>query len=123
MPGNGIAEVEILVSGACSGCHAKSVCSAGRSESKVIMARCDSSPAPGDRVTVEMQLSQGYQALLIGYVFPFAVLVAVLAIAMASGAGELLSALLSFAATGVYYLLVWMVRGRISEKFEFKIKV
>ncbi|MBK7489560.1 MAG: hypothetical protein IPI74_07075 [Bacteroidales bacterium] len=36
VPGDGTAEVEILVAGACSGCHAKSVCSAGKSESRII---------------------------------------------------------------------------------------
>ncbi len=121
--GNGTAEVEILVSGACSGCHARSVCSAGRSESKVIMVSCDTTLLPGDHVTVEMQLSQGYQALLIGYILPFLVLVTVLAISLVAGAGELTAALVSFSATTLYYLLIWRLRERIGEKFEFKIKV
>ena len=122
VPGNGTAEVEILVSGACSGCHAKSVCSAGTSEAKVITVKSNPSVRPGDSVTVEMKLSQGFRALVIGYVIPFVVLVAAFAAASAAGTGELFSALLSFAAVGVYYLVVWLLRASIGEKFEFKIK-
>jgi len=123
VPDNGTAEVEILVSGSCSGCQAKSVCSAGKSDTKVITAKSDVPLHPGDRVTVEMPLSQGFNALLIGYIIPFVVLIAVFIAASAAGAGELVSALLSFAAIGCWYLAVWLLRGRIGEKFEFKIKV
>ncbi|MCU0458910.1 MAG: SoxR reducing system RseC family protein [Bacteroidales bacterium] len=123
VPGNGTAEVEILVSEGCAGCHAKSVCSAGKSDTKVIMARSKSSLRPGDRVTVEMKLSQGFRALAIGYILPFVVLIAAFVVTMVAGAGELLSALLSFAAVGGYYLVIWLLRVRIGEKFEFNIKV
>jgi len=123
VPGNGTAEVEILVSDSCSGCQAKSVCSAGKSETKVITAKCDTSLLPGDMVRVEMPLSQGFQALLIGYIVPFIVLISAFIAASVAGAGELVSALLSFAAIGCWYLAVWLLRGRINEKFEFKIKV
>lgn len=123
VPGNGTAEVEILVSEACAGCHAKSVCSAGKSDTKVIMARSKSPLQPGDRVIVEMKLSQGFRALAIGYIFPFLVLIAAFGITYTAGAGELFSALLSFAAAGGYYLVIWLLRVRIGEKFEFNIKV
>ncbi len=122
VPGNGTAEVEILVSGACSGCHAKSVCSAGSTETKVITVKSDSSVQPGDSVTVEMKLSQGFRALVIGYIIPFLVLVTAFGLASAAGAGELVSALLSFLAIGGYYLIIYLLRSRIGEKFEFKIK-
>ncbi len=124
VPGNGTAEVEILVSGACGGCHAKSVCTAGKSDRKIVVARCaDTTIGPGDRVDVEMDLSQGFRALTIGYIAPFIILIVVFITAWAGGAGELLSALISFVAVGGYYLAIWLLRGRISEKFEFKIKV
>ncbi len=123
VPGNGTAEVEILVSGACSGCHAKSVCSAGSTESKVITVKSNQEVRPGDRVTVEMKLSQGFRALVIGYIIPFLILVTAFGLATAAGTGELVSALLSFLAIGVYYLFIYLIRSIIGEKFEFKIKV
>jgi sigma-E factor negative regulatory protein RseC len=121
--GDGTAEIEILVSEACAGCNAKAVCSPGKSETKVVTARFVNPLQPGDHVVVEMHLSQGFKALFIGYVFPFIVLISAFVIASVINAGELLSALTSFAAVGVYYVLVWMLRGRIGRKFEFNIKV
>jgi sigma-E factor negative regulatory protein RseC len=70
-----------------------------------------------------MQLSQGFRALAIGYIIPFIVLIAAFVITTVAGAGELASALLSFAALGLYYLAIWLLRSKIGEKFEFKIKV
>jgi sigma-E factor negative regulatory protein RseC len=121
-PGNGTAEVDIITGSACSGCHAKSACSLGSTEVKTITVKSNAALSPGDRVTVTMEQSQGYRALMIGYVMPFLVLIAAFAILTAAGAGELAAALLSFGALGVYYAGVWIFRARIGEKFEFKIK-
>ena len=122
-PGNGTAEVEIITTEACSGCHAKSVCSAGKQETRIITVKSNEFIRAGDHVTVEMQMSQGFRALAIGYVIPFIVLVGMIAILTVAEAGELVTALLSFAALAVYYFVVWLLRSKIDKKFEFKIKV
>jgi len=122
-PGDGTADVEIVTGSACSGCHAKSACSLGDSDVRVINVRSDEKLSPGDKVTVVMEQSQGFRALAIGYLVPFLVLIAVFTVLTVSGAGELSSALLSFASLAVYYFIVWLLRGRIEKKFEFKIKV
>jgi sigma-E factor negative regulatory protein RseC len=122
-PGNGTADVEIVTGSACSGCHAKSACSLGNSDVRIINVRSDAKLSPGDKVTVVMEQSQGFRALAIGYVIPFIVLIAVFTVLTVAGAGELSSALLSFASLAVYYFIVWLLRSRIEKKFEFKIKV
>jgi len=122
-PGNGTAEVEIITTEACSGCHAKSVCSAGKQETRIITVKSNEFIRAGDHVTVEMQMSQGFRALAIGYVIPFLVLVGMITILTVAKAGELETALLSFAALAVYYFVVWLLRSKIDKKFEFKIKV
>lgn len=121
-PGNGTAEVDIITGSACSGCHAKSACSLGSTEARTITVKSDAALSPGDRVTVTMEQSQGFRALMIGYVMPFLVLIAAFGVLTAAGAGELAAALLSFVAIAVYYAGVWVFRERIGEKFEFKIK-
>lgn len=121
-PGNGTAEVEIITGSACSGCHARSACSLGNTEVRVINVKSDASLQQGDRVTVVMEQSQGFRALTIGYVIPFVVLMVVFTLLTLAHAGELASALLSFAALGVYYLAVWIMREKVERKFEFKIK-
>lgn len=121
-PGNGTAEVEIITGSACSGCHARSACSLGNTEVRVINVKSDALLQQGDRVTVVMEQSQGFRALTIGYVIPFVVLMVVFTLLTLAHAGELTSALLSFAALGVYYLAVWIMREKVERKFEFKIK-
>jgi sigma-E factor negative regulatory protein RseC len=121
--GDGTAEVEIITGSACSACHAKSACSIGESEAKLIRVKSDAPLRPGDRVTVVMNLSQGFRALAIGYIIPFIVLISVITVCTVAGAGELISALSSFLAVAVYYFSVWLLRSRIDKKFEFKIKV
>jgi len=122
-PGDGTADVEIITGSACSGCHAESVCSLGNSDIRIINVRSDAKLSPGDKVTVEMEQSQGFRALAIGYVIPFIVLIAVFTVLMVAGAGEPGAALLSFASLAVYYFIVYLLRSRIEKKFEFKIKV
>jgi sigma-E factor negative regulatory protein RseC len=122
-PGDGTADVEIITGSACSGCHAKSACSLGSTDVRVINVRSDEKLSPGDKVTVVMEQSQGFRALAIGYLIPFLVLIAVFIALTVAGAGELSSALLSFASLAMYYFIVWLLRGRIEKKFEFKIKV
>lgn len=120
--GKGSADVEILAGSACSGCHVKSACSLGNTEVKIINVKSDADLNPGDKVTVTMELSQGFRALMIGYVIPFLVLMAAFIAFTVAGAGELVSALTSFAAVGIYYFIVWLLRKKVEEKFEFKIK-
>jgi sigma-E factor negative regulatory protein RseC len=123
VPGDGTADVEIITMEACATCHAKSVCSAGKTDTRIITVKSVPHLNQGDHVTVEMQQSLGFRALAIGYVLPFLVLITAFTMATVAGAGELVSALLSFAAIGLYYFAVWLLRNAIGKKFEFKIKV
>lgn len=120
--GDGTADVDIITGSACSGCHAKSACSLGNTDVKTITVKSDAVLRPGDRVIVTMEQSQGFRALAIGYVLPFIVLIAAFAVLIIAGAGELLTALLSLASVALYYVVVFMLRKRIEQKFEFKIK-
>lgn len=121
--GNGTAEVEILAGSSCSGCHAKSVCSAGESKVKIITVKEVSDLKPGEKVIVTMDLSQGFRAVIIGYVIPLAVLVTAFIVSTVAGAGELSSALISVSAVAICYFVIWLSRKNIDKKFEFKIKV
>ncbi len=121
--GDGTAEVEIMAGSACSGCHAKSVCSVGDTQVKIINVNNASDLKPGERVTVMMELSQGFRAVAIGYLLPLAALITAFIASSVAGAGELLCALISFTAVAICYLLIWLSRKRIEKKFEFKIKV
>lgn len=120
--GDGVVEVNIVAGTACSGCHAKSACGIGSSEEKTISVSTTNTYKPGEKVIVTMDQNQGTTAVLIGYVLPFIVLISAFIILFIAGAGELISCLASFAALGVYYLVIWLLRKSIEKKFTFKIK-
>lgn len=122
VPGNGTADIEIITGGACASCGSKSACSLGNTEVRTINVRTGADLHPGDCVTVVMEKSMGFRAIAIGYVIPFIVLIAAITILTIAGAGELLSALASFAVIALYYFAVWLLRKKIDKKFEFKIK-
>lgn len=121
--GNGTARVEILAGSACSGCHAKSVCAAGETQAKIITVKDAPDIKPGEKVTVMMDLSQGFRAVTIGYMIPLAVLITAFIVSSVAGAGELFSALITFSAVAISYFAIWLSRKKIDKKFEFKIKV
>lgn len=122
VPGNGTADVEIITGGACAGCHSKSVCSLGNTETRTVTVKSDANLHPGDHVTVVMDLSQGFRAITIGYVIPLAVIIVAFTILTLAGAGELISALGSFGVLALYYVAAWLLRKKIDRKFEFRIK-
>lgn len=120
--GNGVVEVSINPGTACSGCHAKSACGMGAGEEKIITVKTTNTYKTGEVVTITMDQSQGTRAVIIGYVLPFIVLIAVFVSLTLTNAGELISCLGAFAALGFYYLVIWLLRARIEKRFTFKIK-
>lgn len=119
--GDGVVEVSIIAGTACSGCHAKSACGIGSSEEKTISVKTSDSYNTGEKVIVTMDQKQGATAVFIGYVLPFIVLITVFILLFVAGAGELISCLASFAALGIYYFAIWLLRKSIERKFTFKI--
>ena len=82
--------IKIVSESACADCHAKGACSAADMQEKEIEVQ-DSSGAfyTGEMVSVVIRQSQGFKALLIGYVYPFIILFAGLLTADAAGMREL----------------------------------
>jgi sigma-E factor negative regulatory protein RseC len=114
--------VRISSASACSGCHAEGSCTLSGIEEKIIEVSGSYNVDPGDNVTVLMKQSMGYAALLLGYVFPMILVVALLIILVSSSVPELTAGLGSIAALVPYYLVLWFFRKRISKKFTFTIK-
>ena len=68
--------VQIVVSSACSSCHAKGLCGMSEDEEKVIMVPTDpySEHKVGDEVQVLTKMTMGLKAVWISYVIPLDVL-------------------------------------------------
>jgi len=119
-----ITTVEIVSESACSSCHAKSLCSRSESKTKNIEVRTRGwdSFKPGDEVDVVLKASMGFKAVWLGYVIPLFVLLAVLMTFLQLGKAELFSGLMAIGAVAVYYLAVWIFRGRLQNEITFSIR-
>ena len=115
--------VEILVSSACSSCHAKGLCGMSEQEEKVIMIPTDpyTVRAVGDQVQVKTKMSMGLKAVWISYVIPLAILMILILSLSSVIASEGLRALVAIGGVAVYYFLVWLFRDKLSDQFEFYI--
>lgn len=116
--------VQILVSSACSSCHAKGLCGMSEEEEKMIMVPTDpyASHQVGDQVQVMTKMTMGLKAVWISYVIPLAVLmILILSLSCVIG-NELVLGLVSIAGVALYYFCIWLFRDKLSNEFVFYIK-
>ena len=115
--------ITISSESACSGCHASKACNIAGSEKKIVEVNGAYNVKPGDTVDVLMSRSMGYTALVYGYILPFLVVMIVLITLVSFGIPELTSGLVSLASLFPYYLILYIFRDRLNEKFTFTLKV
>ena len=116
--------VEIIVSSACSACHAKGLCGMSEDEQKIISLPTDpyATYSVGDQVKVCTKMSMGLKAVWISYVIPLMILM-ILILSLSSVIGnELVRGLVALGGVALYYLLVWVFRDRLNNEFVFYIK-
>lgn len=114
--------VKILSVSACAGCHAEGSCSLSGMEEKYIEVPGIFNFVPGDHVTVVMKRSSGYAAVMLGYVFPLILVLVLLIILAALKVSELVTGLGALVSLIPYYVMLWLLKKRISNKFNFTIK-
>jgi sigma-E factor negative regulatory protein RseC len=115
--------VSISATSACSGCHAKGSCNMLGAEEKIINIEGIYNVSQGDIVTVLMEQSMGYSALLLGYILPFILLLTSLFTFISLRLTELTSGVLSLAVLVAYYSVLYIFRKKVNEKFTFMLKV
>ena len=115
--------VQIVVSSACSSCHAKSLCGMSEDEEKIIMLPTDpyATYDVGDEVQVYTKMSMGLKAAWISYVIPLAILMILILSLSFVIDNEFLRGGVAIAGVGVYYFFIWLFREKLSDQFEFYI--
>ena len=115
--------VEIMVSSACSECHAKGLCGMSEMEEKIIMVPTDpyEPKKVGDIVQVKTKMTMGLKAVWISYVIPLAVLMILILSLSVVVETEFLRGGIAIAGVGVYYFVIWLLKDRLSDQFEFYI--
>lgn len=115
--------VKIVQQSACSGCHAKSMCTASDSKEKIIEVTDYSGKFNvNDTVIVCGESSLGLQAVLFAFVIPLIIIVLTIAIGTNLPLAETESALLGLFAVVPYYGILYMCRNKLKKKFVFTLK-
>lgn len=115
--------VQIISLSACATCRAKGMCSASDMTEKLIEVKNDHKYVfhTGDRVNLVMKQSLGNRAVILGYLFPFILLLVTLLVS-SQYTGELYAGLLSLAVLVPYYVILYLFRDRLSKTFNFGIE-
>ena len=116
--------VEIIVSSACSGCHAKSICipSDRRKEIITVKNARNEEYRVGETVELLLETSAGNKAVVLAYVLPLLVLMALLFGCYALTHHELLSVGISVLGVVVYYLVLKSFSKGMEKKIEFGVR-
>ena len=135
---DGIALVRIVQTSACSACKAKAMCASAESAEKemTVVLLDDEQWAVGDEVEVMVQQKMGWKAVVLAYLLPFFVMLAVMFIgngllAMGDGATGLLGdeakreavlGTVALCAMALYYLVLGMFKDKLQKEFSFTAK-
>ncbi|MBK9389144.1 MAG: SoxR reducing system RseC family protein [Bacteroidetes bacterium] len=115
--------VLITAESACKGCHAEGSCTLSGTEEKIIEVKGSFDVRNGDTVTVMMKQSTGFNALFLGYLLPLVIVITLLILLAIMKYSELASGLLAISSLLPYYLILYLLRKRINDKFIFSLKI
>ncbi|MBN1768417.1 MAG: SoxR reducing system RseC family protein [Prolixibacteraceae bacterium] len=115
--------VGVVVQSGCASCQIKGACNMAEQADKELEINCD--PAGfkiGQQVKVFLKTSQGMNALFLGYVLPFLVLLGVMIILSNIIEDEGLVGIFSLLSLAPYYLVLFLFRKQIKKKFTYVVK-
>ena len=131
---DGTALVRIVQTSACAACKAKAMCASAESAEKemTVVLLGDGQWAVGDSVEVMVQQKMGWKAVVLAYLLPFFVMLAVMFIGnglLAMGDGQLamgdgakreaVLGTVALCAMAVYYLVLGMFKDKLQKEFSF----
>ena len=122
---DGTALVRIVQTSACAACKAKAMCASAESAEKemTVVLFGDEQWAVGDTVEVMVQQKMGWKAVVLAYLLPFFVMLAVMFIGNAIWAvREEILGTVALCAMALYYLVLGMFKDKLQKEFSFTAK-
>lgn len=115
--------VSVISKAGCASCQLKGSCSVGEVEEKVVEMELSRgfSFKEGQMVTVEMKQSLGTIAVLLGYVFPFLVVLLSLILFLQLGLDQGIAGILSILTLVPYYGLLYLLKDFFKKKFQYNL--
>lgn len=108
----------------CAGCHAKGACGMSEMALKSITAEKPNEDVKiGDKVIVSASTQNAMLSVLLAYIVPSILIIAVLALLILAGTSEVLAATLSLTTTTVYFIVLYLLRNKFAQKIKFKVKI
>lgn len=118
--GNRGIKVGIIVQSGCVSCQIKGTCNMSEQTDKVLEIECNPNEYKiGQQVLVILKSSQGMNALFLGYVLPFLVLLMVMIVVSNLTEEEGIIGLAALASLVPYYILLYFYRNRIKKIFTY----
>ena len=116
--------VEVIVSSACSGCHAKSICIPSDRRQEVVIVKNTRHEVfqVGETVELLLETSAGNKAVVLAYLLPLVVLLALLFGCYALTHKELLSVGVGILGVIVYYLILKSAGKSVEKGITFGIR-
>ena len=109
-----MAHVAIVQTSACEACKAKSMCMS--SEDALMLEPM----AVGDKVEVEVREHLAWKAVLLAYILPFIVMMAVMvSLNYLTPWSEAVVGSLSLCSIALYYIVLGAFKGRLQKEFSF----
>lgn len=118
--GDDTVKVRIVQASACATCKAKTMCASAESVEKEMDAQMLEPMQVGDTVEVMVQQKMGWKAVILAYLLPFVVLIAVLLV----GNGlfdvrEEILGTIALCTMAVYYITLGLFKGKLQKEFSF----
>ena len=115
-----LAHVQIVQTSACSACKARSMCMSSESQTKEMDVIMLEPMQVGDKVEVEVRERLAWKAVLLAYILPFIVMLAIIAVLdFATEWSEAVVGTLSLCGIALYYLGLSVFKHRLQKQFVF----
>lgn len=115
--------VRITRQSACSGCHARSMCSVSESRDSIIEVIDHSGMyKENEEVIICGQSSLGLQAVFLAFIIPLLIVIAAIAISMSANRTEIFSGSLGLLLLIPYYCTLYLMRNKLRKRFVFTLK-
>lgn len=115
--------VRIVQQSACSGCHAKGMCSASESKDKVIeVPDYTGTFQVNEEVLICGQSSLGLKAVWLAFVLPLVMVVVAIALGHQLGWAETTGGFCGLVTLAAYYGILYLLREKLKRRFVFTLR-
>ncbi len=116
-------KVSIISTTSCASCSAKGICNVSEIEEKEVEVKeYEGEYRVGEHVKVFYRQILGFRALFLGYILPFLLIFVGLIISLLITNKEGLSGLIALSTLIPYYIVLYLRKDKINDKFSFSIK-